>query len=258
MIVLVGFMGAGKTTVGQLLAGRLGLPFTDSDQVIEQRAGRPVRQIFAEDGEPAFRALEHQVIAEPAGRPRAGPGRGRRRAPSIRAPASCLAAAQVVYLQVSYEQALARVGGDDGRPMLARPGLAETYQRRLTALRAGRHPHRPHRRPPGRGRQPGHPGPAGQPARRRRPGSARPAGALAVSLSPMRIGMTLNYTGGFAETVDELADFERAGLDIVFVAELYSFDAVSQMGFIAARTERLQIALGHLARSTRVPPRCWP
>ena len=62
MIVLVGFMGAGKTTVGQLLAGQLGLPFTDSDQVIELRAGRPVRQIFAEDGEPAFRALEHQVI----------------------------------------------------------------------------------------------------------------------------------------------------------------------------------------------------
>jgi shikimate kinase len=64
MIVLVGFMGAGKTTVGTLLAAGLGLPFTDSDQVIEQRAGRPVRQIFAEDGEPAFRALEHQVIAE--------------------------------------------------------------------------------------------------------------------------------------------------------------------------------------------------
>jgi len=62
VIVLVGFMGAGKTTVGHLLAGRLGLPFADSDQVIEQQAGRPVRQIFAEDGEPAFRALEHQVI----------------------------------------------------------------------------------------------------------------------------------------------------------------------------------------------------
>ena len=55
MIVLVGFMGAGKTTVGTLLAARLGLPFTDSDHVIEQSAGRPIRQIFAEDGEPAFR-----------------------------------------------------------------------------------------------------------------------------------------------------------------------------------------------------------
>ena len=63
----------------------------------------------------------------------------------------------------------------------------------------------------------------------------------------MRIGMALNYAGGFAETVDELADYEKAGLDIVFVAEPYSFDAVSQLGFIAARTERLQIASGHLA-----------
>ena len=63
MIVLVGFMGAGKTTVGHLLSARLGVPFVDSDLVIEQRSGRPVRQIFAEDGEPAFRALEHEVIA---------------------------------------------------------------------------------------------------------------------------------------------------------------------------------------------------
>ena len=64
MIVLVGFMGAGKTTVGTLLAARLGLPFADTDHVIEQRAARPVRQIFAEDGEPAFRVLEHQVVTE--------------------------------------------------------------------------------------------------------------------------------------------------------------------------------------------------
>ena len=63
MIVLVGFMGAGKTTVGYLLSERLGLPFVDSDVIIEQRSGRSVPQIFAEDGEPAFRALEHQVIA---------------------------------------------------------------------------------------------------------------------------------------------------------------------------------------------------
>ena len=130
MIVLVGFMGAGKTTVGQLLAGQLGLPFTDSDQVIELRAGRPVRQIFAEDGEPAFRALEHQVITALLDGPELvlALGGGAAEHPGTR---QHLAAAQVVYLHVSYEQALARVGGDPGRPMLARPGLAETYQRRL-------------------------------------------------------------------------------------------------------------------------------
>ncbi|MCX2730818.1 LLM class F420-dependent oxidoreductase [Saccharopolyspora sp. NFXS83] len=69
----------------------------------------------------------------------------------------------------------------------------------------------------------------------------------------MRIGMPLNYSGGFKETVDELATYEKAGLDIVYVAEAYSFDAVSQMGFIAARTERLQIASGILQIYTRTP-----
>ena len=69
----------------------------------------------------------------------------------------------------------------------------------------------------------------------------------------MRIGMLLNYSGGFAATVAELADYERAGLDIVFVPEAYSFDAVSQLGFIAARTERLQIASGILQIYTRTP-----
>ena len=69
----------------------------------------------------------------------------------------------------------------------------------------------------------------------------------------MRVGMMLGYAGGFSETVDELADFERAGLDIVFVPEAYSFDAVSQLGFIAARTTRLEIASGILPIYSRSP-----
>ncbi|MGD0062637.1 MAG: LLM class F420-dependent oxidoreductase [Streptosporangiaceae bacterium] len=69
----------------------------------------------------------------------------------------------------------------------------------------------------------------------------------------MRIGMFLSYAGGFAETVVELADYEKAGLDIVFVPEAYSFDAVSQLGFMAAKTERLQIASGILPLYSRTP-----
>jgi F420-dependent oxidoreductase-like protein len=69
----------------------------------------------------------------------------------------------------------------------------------------------------------------------------------------MRIGMSLNYAGGFKETVQELADYEKAGLDIVFVPEAYSFDAVSQLGYIAACTERLQIASGILQIYSRTP-----
>ena len=69
----------------------------------------------------------------------------------------------------------------------------------------------------------------------------------------MRVGMMLNYSGGFTETVSELADFERAGLQIVFVPEAYSFDAVSQLGFIAARTTTVEIASGIFQLYSRTP-----
>ncbi|GAA3555995.1 LLM class F420-dependent oxidoreductase [Nonomuraea rosea] len=69
----------------------------------------------------------------------------------------------------------------------------------------------------------------------------------------MRIGMALNYSGDFKASVAELADYERAGLDIVFVAEAYTFDAVSQLGYIAAKTERLEIASGILPIYSRTP-----
>ena len=135
MIVLVGFMGAGKTTVGGLLAARLGLPLVDSDQVITERTGRQVRHIFAEDGEPAFRALEHQVIAELLDGPDhvIAVGGGAPEHPQTRDRLAAETRAHVVYLEVSYAQAMQRVGGDGGRPMLARPDIAAVYQRRLAA-----------------------------------------------------------------------------------------------------------------------------
>ena len=69
----------------------------------------------------------------------------------------------------------------------------------------------------------------------------------------MRIGMSLNYAEGFAETVIELADYEKAGLGIVFVPEAYSYDAVSQLGYIAAKTDRLGIASGIFQLYSRTP-----
>ncbi len=134
MIVLVGFMGAGKTTVGGLLAARLGLPLADSDQVIEEHAGRPVRQIFAEDGEPGFRALEHQVISDLLEGPDLviAVGGGAPEHPRTHDRLLAETRAHIVYLEVGYEQAMRRVGRDGGRPMLARPDVAAVYQRRLT------------------------------------------------------------------------------------------------------------------------------
>jgi shikimate kinase len=63
-VALVGFMGAGKTTVGQQLARRLNWRFADLDQLIESREGRTIPQIFQADGESRFRELEHSVLRE--------------------------------------------------------------------------------------------------------------------------------------------------------------------------------------------------
>jgi shikimate kinase len=61
-IVLIGFMGAGKTTIGKRLAEQWGWQFVDTDDLIVERAGKPIPRIFAEDGEAHFRQLETEVI----------------------------------------------------------------------------------------------------------------------------------------------------------------------------------------------------
>ena len=63
-IVLIGMPGSGKSAVGKILAERTGLPFADTDRLIEEKAGKPIPDIFREDGEPAFRNLESAVIRE--------------------------------------------------------------------------------------------------------------------------------------------------------------------------------------------------
>src|SRR5690606_20297967 len=68
-IVLTGFMGTGKSSVGRLLAARLGLTFVDTDELIARRAGKSVAAIFADEGEEAFRAREAEVARELAGQP---------------------------------------------------------------------------------------------------------------------------------------------------------------------------------------------
>ncbi|GAB3074987.1 LLM class F420-dependent oxidoreductase [Nocardioides zeae] len=69
----------------------------------------------------------------------------------------------------------------------------------------------------------------------------------------MRVGMIMDYSGGFRESVELLQDYEAAGLEMVAVGEAYSFDAVSQLGFIAARTDRVQLASGILPLYSRTP-----
>jgi shikimate kinase len=74
-IYLVGFMGSGKTTVGRLLAQRLGWEFVDLDAEIEQQAGKPISRIFDEEGEPAFRDLEYREVSRQTGAVRGGGAR---------------------------------------------------------------------------------------------------------------------------------------------------------------------------------------
>jgi shikimate kinase len=66
-IVLAGFMGTGKSTVGKLAAERLGLAFVDTDEVIVERAGKPISEIFSQEGEQAFRQLEAKVCLDIGG-----------------------------------------------------------------------------------------------------------------------------------------------------------------------------------------------
>lgn len=69
----------------------------------------------------------------------------------------------------------------------------------------------------------------------------------------MRIGIALDYSGGFHEAVDRIVDLEKAGIDIAVVAEAYSFDAVSQLGYLAAKTTTVELASGVFPIYIRTP-----
>ncbi len=117
-IFLIGFMGSGKTTVGGLLAERLGWSFADLDDLIVRSAGLTVAEIFAREGEEGFRRRETEAVRAAAA--------GRRSVVATGGGAACreenlalmLASGRVVALAVSAAEAVRRAGSRSGRPLL--------------------------------------------------------------------------------------------------------------------------------------------
>lgn len=116
-LVVVGPPGAGKTTVGRLLASRLGVELRDTDSDIERTAGKPISEIFIEDGEAAFRALERAAVAtalaEHDGVVALGGG-----AVMDEGTRELLESRRVVFLNVGLADAASRVGLNRDRPLL--------------------------------------------------------------------------------------------------------------------------------------------
>lgn len=133
-LVLVGPMGAGKTSIGRCLARHFGLPFVDTDQEIEQRTGAAVPTIFECEGERGFRQREHEVLADLLAGPASvlATGGGIVLDPANRE----LLAAQglVVHLRADVPTQLARLARDRSRPLLA-TGDREATLRRLAGER---------------------------------------------------------------------------------------------------------------------------
>ena len=116
-VVLVGFMGSGKTSVGRLLARRLGYGFEDMDRRIEERAGRTIAEIFRDDGEEAFREREREdALALSRLRDRVvAAGGGAFTRPETRA--LLREGALTVWLRCDLDRILARVPADGSRPL---------------------------------------------------------------------------------------------------------------------------------------------
>lgn len=135
-IALIGFMGTGKTSVGHMVAGRLGFTFIDTDHLIERKAGMAISQIFARQGEARFREIEREVVDRLAERDRCVIATGGGVGANPELLASLKRHALVVCLWASAERIWERVRRQVHRPLLHVPDP----QQRIRDLLAQRQP----------------------------------------------------------------------------------------------------------------------
>ncbi len=117
-LALIGFMGTGKTSVGRQVADHLGFEFLDTDEFIQSRTGRTIADIFTKDGEPAFRALEKQVVQELSSREKTVIATGGGLPTNAENLAALKLFALVVCLWASPEKIWERVRNQSHRPLL--------------------------------------------------------------------------------------------------------------------------------------------
>ncbi|CAB5056042.1 AroK Shikimate kinase [Candidatus Nanopelagicaceae bacterium] len=118
-VILIGPMGSGKTTIGQLLASELEIPFRDTDHVIEERASKSVSDIFLEDGEDEFRILEKKVLRDELLSDDTVLALGGGAPISMDAQSALRAiASPVIYLDISLATVAPRIGFNRDRPLL--------------------------------------------------------------------------------------------------------------------------------------------
>lgn len=136
-LVLIGLPGAGKTTVGRLLALKLGIPFIDLDSRIEQATGRTVTQLFQERGEPMFRMLERGAMATALDAEPSVIATGGGWAAQPGAVASVGDRGIVIYMECDPAEAATRLHGDQSRPLLQgrdlRAKLTQLLERRAAS-----------------------------------------------------------------------------------------------------------------------------
>ena len=140
IISFIGFMGCGKSSVGRRLSELLCCPFMDLDQVIEERAGRTIPEIFSQDGEPTFRSLESGILKEIVGLPMYSRGYILALGGGAVMTAECAEIVHTdtvcIYLKASVETLMEHLSGQtDGRPMLGDSDL-RTRIEELMALRS--------------------------------------------------------------------------------------------------------------------------